>query len=93
MVKRRGWIERLADSADLQGEAFPGQPLVELYGDRRVLIEHHGGVTEYGREKIQVKVRYGYLCICGSCLELARMTADQLVITGRIDSVSIIRRR
>ena len=93
MVKRRGWIERLADSADLQGEAFPGQPLVELYGDRRVLIEHHGGVTEYGREKIQVKVRYGYLCVCGGCLELARMTAEQLVITGRIDSVSIIRRR
>ena len=93
MVKRRGWIERLADSADLQGEAFPGQPLVELYGDRRVLIEHHGGVTEYGREKIQVKVRYGYLCVCGGCLELARMTAEQLVIPGRIDSVSIIRRR
>ncbi len=93
MVKRRGWIERLADSTDLQGEAFPGQPLVELYGDRRVLIEHHGGVTEYGREKIQVKVRYGYLCVCGGCLELACMTAEQLVITGRIDSVSIIRRR
>lgn len=93
MVKRQGWIERLADSADLQGEAFPGQPLVELYGDRRVLIEHHGGVMEYGREKIQVKVRYGYLSICGGCLELARMTAEQLVITGRIDSLSISRRR
>jgi sporulation protein YqfC len=92
MVKRRGWIERLAETADLQGEAFPGQSLVEVYGDRRVLIEHHGGVTEYGREKIRVKVRYGHLCICGSCLELARMTAEQLVITGRIDSVSIIRR-
>jgi sporulation protein YqfC len=92
MVKRRGWIERLAETTDLQGEAFPGQPLIELYGDRRVLIEHHDGVTEYGREKIQVKVRYGYVCVCGNCLELARMTADQLVITGRIDSVSIIRR-
>lgn len=93
MVKHRGWIERLADSADLQGEAIPGQPLVELYGDRRILIEHHGGVTEYGRDKIQVKVRYGYLCVCGGCLELARMTAEQLVITGRIDSVNIIRGR
>lgn len=92
MAKRRGWIERLAESADLQGEAFPGQTLVELYGDRRVLIEHHGGVTEYGREKIQVKVRYGYICVCGGCLELARMTAEQLVITGRIDSVSLCRR-
>lgn len=93
MKQRRGWIERLADSTDLQGEALPGQPLVELFSDRRVLIEHHGGVTEYGREKIQVKVRYGYVCICGGCLELARMTAEQLVITGRIDSVSLIRRR
>lgn len=92
MAKRRGWIERLAESADLQGEAFPGQTLVEIYGERRVLIEHHGGVTEYGREKIQVKVRYGSLCVCGSCLELARMTAEQLVITGRIDSVSLCRR-
>lgn len=93
MKQRRGWIERLADTADLQGEAFPGQPLVELYGDRRVLIEHHGGVTEYGREKIQIKMKYGYLCVCGGCLELARMTAEQLVITGRIDSVALIRRR
>lgn len=93
MKQRRGWIERLADSTDLQGEALPGQPLVELLADRRVLIEHHGGVTEYGREKIQVKVRYGYVCVCGGCLELARMTAEQLVITGRIDTISLIRRR
>ena len=93
MKQRKHWMERLADTADLQGESFPGQPLVELYGDRRVLNENHGGVTEYGTEKIQVKVRYGCICVCGGCLELARMTAEQLIITGRIDSVSIIRRR
>lgn len=92
MIKRHGWIERLAETADLQGEAFPAQPLVEIYGDRRVLIEHHCGVTEYGRERIQAKVRYGQLCICGENLELARMTAEQLVITGRINAVNIIRR-
>lgn len=93
MKKQRGWIERLADSADLQGEAFPGQPVVEIFGERRVLIEHHNGVIEYGRERIQIRVRYGYLCVCGSCLELARMTGEQLVITGRIDGVNLIRRR
>lgn len=92
-MRQRGWIERFTESADLQGELMPGQPLVELFGDRRVLIEHHGGVTEYGREKIQVRVKYGFLCICGGCLELARMTAEQLVITGRIDTVTLIRRR
>lgn len=87
------WMERLVDRADLQGEVMPGQPLVEIYGEERILIEHHRGVTEYGREKIQVKMRYGSLCICGFGLELAQMNADQLIISGRIDSVSIIRRR
>lgn len=92
-MKGRRWMERIADTTDLQGEAFPGQPLVEIFGEHRVLIEHHGGVTEYGREKIQVKMRYGCLCISGGGLELARMSAEQLIISGRIDSVSIIRRR
>lgn len=87
------WMERLADRADLQGEVLPCQPLVEILGEKRILIEHHGGVTEYSREKIQIKMRYGCLCICGSSLELARMNADQLIISGRIDSLSIIRRR
>lgn len=92
-MKQRRWMERMADTADLQGEPFPGQPLVEIFGERRVLIEHHAGVTEYGREKIQVKMCYGCLCVCGSGLELARMSAEQLIITGRIDSISMIRRR
>ncbi len=92
MHQRNSWMERVVNGADLPDASLPGQPLLELYGDRRVLIEHHGGVTEYGREKIQVRVRYGYLCICGSCLELARMTGDQLVIRGVIESVSVVRR-
>ena len=93
MKQRNGVLERLAERTDLQGESLPGQPLVDSYGDRRGLIEHHRGVTEYGRERIRIRGRYGWLCICGGCLELARMTAEQLVITGRIDSVSLIRGR
>lgn len=93
MKQRRNWAQRLTDTADLQGEALPGQPLLELYGDGRVLIEHHRGVTEYGTERICVRVKYGHICVCGGCLELARMSAAQLVITGRIDSVTLIRGR
>lgn len=91
-MKQRRWMDRIVETADLQGEPAPGQPIVEILGERRVLIEHHGGVTEYSRERIQIKMRYGRLCICGDGLELARMSAQQLVITGRIDSISLIRR-
>ena len=89
--KGSGWIERLAQQADLQGEAFPGQPLVEIYCDKRLLIENHRGVVGYSDNEICVRLKFGLLRICGSCLELAKMSHRQLVITGRIDSVHIMR--
>lgn len=92
MGKRRYIWERLADGADLAAEPMPGQPIVEIAGDRRVLIENHFGVKEYSREKIAVKVKYGFVCVCGCGLELIRMTREQLVISGRIDAVSLVRR-
>ena len=73
-------------------EPLPGQPIVEIAGDRRVLIENHFGVKEYSREKIGVKVKYGLVCVCGCDLELIRMTKEQLIISGRIDAVTLIRR-
>lgn len=92
MGKGRYFLERLADEADLTAEPLPGQPIVEIAGDRRVLIENHFGVKAYSREQIVVKVKYGCVCICGCGLELMRMTKEQLVIRGRIDGVTLQRR-
>lgn len=88
----RNWMQKLADEADLSAEPLPGVPVVEIAGECRVLIERHGGVTEYSRERICVKVRYGIVCVCGCSLELTRMTRQQLVISGRIDCVQLQRR-
>lgn len=77
---------------DLIGEPLPGQPLVELAGDRRVLIEHHGGVVQYCREQICVRVCYGTVCISGCGLEINRMSGQQLVVSGRIDQITITRK-
>ena len=92
MGRGRNLFERLAEETDLSGQPLPGQPIVEIAGDRRVLIENHFGVKEYSKERITVKVRYGCVSICGCQLELLRMTREQLVIRGRIDGVSIQRR-
>ena len=89
-----GWsiLDRITDGADLTGEPLPGQPIVEIGGQRRVLIENHFGVTQYSREKICVKVKFGQIAVCGCGLELARMTKEQLVICGKIDGVTLMRR-
>ncbi len=92
MKKDKGFLERLTEGTELLSEPLPGQPIVEIAGDRRVVIENHGGVTQYSREKIGVKVKFGTVCVCGCGLELVRMSRDQLIIVGRIDSVHLIRR-
>ena len=92
MARGGEWLQHLADRTELESEMLPGCPIVELAGDRRVLIERHNGVLEYGMERIRVQVSYGVICIMGCGLELVKMTPRQLIIGGRIDSVCLQRR-
>lgn len=71
---------------------IPGIPLIEIAGDHRVLIERHSGITEYNDNKICVRVKYGQVCVCGCGLTIAQMTCAKVVICGRIDNVTLIRR-
>ena len=92
MGKGSRFLEQLTQSADMSGECLPGQSLLELLGDNRVLIERHRGVQEYSRERIGIKMRYGKVVVCGCGLEMIHMTRDQLVIRGRIDCITLHRR-
>lgn len=91
MERDRLLLEHITNAADLQDAPIPGLPLIELAGDVRVLMENHCGVTEYGNERICVKVKFGQVCICGRELRLAKMTKNQLVVCGRIQSVELYR--
>lgn len=92
MGKGRSIIQRLAEEAELTEVPFPGQPIVEIAGENRVLIENHLGVIAYSRETVRVKVRFGCICVSGCGLELLRMSREQLIIRGRIDGVTLQRR-
>lgn len=92
MKKATGVLRQITFGTELDTEALPGRPIVEIYSNCRVLIELHNGIVEYGQEKISVRVRYGQVCICGKCLEVMKMTSHQLVISGDIQSVHLVRR-
>lgn len=91
MGRKGVWVDKLARSADLLDEPIPGLPLIEIAGDRRVLIENHCGVIAYSPEQICVKVKYGQISVMGGCLELAKMDRGQLIISGTIRSVELHR--
>ena len=93
MGKGHTFFEHMMEQSALHPESVPGQPIVEIAGERRVLIENHQGVAAYAAERILVNVKFGAVCICGCNLEIIHMTKEQLVIFSRIDSVGLQRRR
>ncbi len=90
MKKRSSLYQRISGAADLQDEPAPGQPLIEIVGQCRVLIEQHEGVCQYNTQQIAVRVKFGTVCVCGAYLELTQMTKHQLIISGRIDSIQLL---
>lgn len=79
----RFW-DRILAAAQLDTEVQLGVPVVELAGDRQVLIEKHQSVLHYTPEQIIICMEYGHLCIKGCDLKLARLGREQLVVKGRI---------
>ena len=86
------WMRRMADHADLTDEILPGQTVIELIGEGRVLVEGHEGISAYSNDKISVKVRYGIVKITGCNLLLTQMSTSKLIITGGISAVQLVRR-
>ena len=84
-------LRQLELRAQLSGQPLPGIPIVELAGNRRVLIENHCGVKEYLDNRVCVGVGFGSVHIEGAGLEISRMSSNQLVITGSIDAIRLER--
>ncbi len=92
MKKRNGYLSRLASHGFLADENPIRQPLVELYADRRVLIENHDGVAAYSTEEILIHTKLGIIFVYGDCLKICMMSNQQLVISGKIRQISLERR-
>lgn len=92
-MRRKDMMQRMTDVASRTGEPILKQPLLELCGEHRVLIEHHKGIGEYSSRFINVKVRFGSVMIGGTGLEICMMTSEQLIITGDIETVTLLKGR
>ena len=68
------------------------QPIVEIVGQGRVLIENHEGVLCYSTEEIRIKVSYGCVIVTGEKLQLMEMSRVKLAICGWIDALQFFGR-
>lgn len=89
MNRGRNLIHSLVGDGMINTDLIPGVPIVEICDQRRVLIENHQGIVGYGGNEIQIKVRFGRICVCGENLKLKLMCKNKLVIIGRINAVNM----
>ena len=93
VANRKSIWRNLLDSSGLEDECIPGQSVVELLGENRVLIENHRRIMEYDLERICIGVSYGVVSILGRNLRLRHVTNRKLLVTGRIERLELQRRR
>ncbi len=88
MDKNALW-EKFVNTVNLTDEPMPGNSLVEIVGDRCVLIENHCGIISYGKEAITVKTKYGWISVSGGSLCLSKMSREQIRIVGMIRNIEL----
>lgn len=89
--RARGILEKAADVFDLPGQVVVGLTRVTITGDRRIHIENHRGILEYGEEEIHVSCGRMVLKMKGKDLVLKAMSDTEIMITGALDAVEFIR--
>ena len=91
MKRTQKAFSRVLTATKLDTELHPRVSLLELAGDRRILIENHISVVHYSTQQVLVRVEFGQLCIKGNALQLTRLGKEQLVILGQIDTIKLCR--
>ena len=74
------------------GELLAKMPLIEIAGQKRVLIENHQGVLAYSTEEICIKVNYGKISVTGCDLHILQISSEQLIIGGQISGLRLLGR-
>lgn len=80
-------VKKLDEILEIPVELSTDIPKVTIVGFGRVLIENYRGILEYQDYFVRVNTHIGILNINGFNLNLEEMTTDDLLITGKIESI------
>lgn len=87
MRKKKREASRLDRILEIPEELSTDRPKITIMGFEQVLIENHKGILEYQDYFIRLNTYIGIININGFNLKLEEMTTDDILVTGRIDSV------
>lgn len=82
--------DQLSKLFEVPPEVVNDFPKIVLLGNREVSIENFNGLIEYTSQKIRINTKCGMLVIDGIELEIKKMTADYIMISGTIIQVGFV---
>ena len=85
-VKKISKIDKLLD---IPAEVSSNIPKITILGFEELLIENYKSILEYQDFYIRINTSIGIININGFSLNLNEMTTDDLMITGKIESVDL----
>ena len=80
-------ISKLNEILEIPVELSTNNPKITIVGFERVLIENYKGILEYQDYFVRLNTYIGIININGFNLNLEEMTTDDLLVTGKIDSI------
>ena len=87
MRKKKNKASRLDSLLNIPEEISTNNPKVTILGFEHMVIENHNGILDYQDYFIRLNTYMGIININGYNLKLEEMTTDDIVVTGKIDSI------
>ena len=78
---------KIDEILEIPEELSTNNPKITIVGFGRLLIENYKGILEYQEYFVRLSTYIGIININGFQLKLEEMTTDDLLVTGKIDSI------
>ena len=78
---------KLDEILEIPVELSTNKPKITVLGFEKVLIENYKGILEYQDYFVRLSTYIGNININGFNLKLEEMTSDDILVTGKIDSI------
>ena len=85
-----GLRKNVTEALELPKEIMLNLPLISLVGREEVTIENYKGILEYSEEMVRIGTAAGVLQLKGKELCLKQLSAECMVVTGKIENLSFL---
>ena len=84
---KKNYTSKLNNILEFPEEITNNEPKITIIGFKKIMVENYKGILEYENFFVRLNTTIGVININGYNLCLNEMTDEDLIITGKIESI------